>query len=497
MLETGAAGGAGAVLIISHDVVGDRMAGPGIRYFQLARVLAGEFPVVLAVPPGSTLIADPDFRVLAYASGEDPLLIAAIAAARTVLVPAVWLSSCPALLQPAVPVVVDGYDPFQAELLFLSRDGARNQQALLAQAYLAGDFFICASERQRDWWLGTLEAHGRINAHTYGDDPSLRSLVDLVPFGLPDEPPHHDRQVIKGVWPGIGPEDHIFLWGGGLWPWLDPLTAIRALAIVWRQRRDVRLVFPGTRHPNAGMAGIPTHLEAATALAAELGLLDQGVFFGDWLPYADWPSALLECDLAVTLHFEETLESRLAFRSRILDCVWAGLPVIATEGDTTSELIGSRGLGCIVKALDPEDVARCMLALLETPAAGLSARFAAARQELTWTRAAAPLTAFCRRPRRAADKSAADSELGNPYYLEKLAAREATHQSVVARLQEEAAAEIGRLTSEAALQQDRISALQARVTWFERRRVIHLMDRLHRLRARMRLTPGPIVLRKR
>jgi glycosyltransferase involved in cell wall biosynthesis len=349
MLEWGADDGDGAILIISHDVVGERMAGPGIRYYQLARVLAGEFRVILAVPRDSTLKADSDLRVLVYASGEDPLLVSAVAAARTVIVPAVWLSSCPALRHSMTPVVVDGYDPFQAELLFLSRAGARSQQAVLAQAYLSGDFFICASERQRDWWLGTLEAYGRVNAHTYGEDPSLRTLVDLVPFGLPAEPPAHQRQIIKGIWPGIGPDDRLLLWGGGLWPWLDPLTAIRALDIVWRRRQDVRLVFPGTRHPNAEMAGIPTHCEAAAALAAELGLLDRGVFFGDWLPYADWPSVLLESDLAVTLHFEETLESRLAFRSRILDCIWASLPVIATEGDSTSELVGSRGLGCIGK----------------------------------------------------------------------------------------------------------------------------------------------------
>ncbi len=478
MTETRAGGSDGPVLIISHDVVGERMAGPGIRYFQLARVLAQEFPVILAMPPGSTLRTGPGFGLLDYTSGNDPVLVTAIASARAVLVPAVWLSSCSALLRPTVPVVVDGYDPFQAELLFLSRESAGNQQALLTQAYMAGDFFICASERQRDWWLGTLEAHGRINTHTYGDDPSLRSLVDLVPFGLPEDLPRHDRQVFKGVWPGISAQDHILLWGGGLWPWLDPLTAIRAFAIVWGQRQDVRLVFPGTRHPNAGMAGIPTHREAAMALAGELGLLDRGVFFGDWLPYADWPSALLESDLAVTLHFEETLESRLAFRSRVLDCVWAGLPVIATEGDSSSEYIASRGLGRIVKPLDAEGVARDMLAILDVPATDYSARFAAARLDMTWSKAAGPLAAFCRNPRRAADKSAPGAELESPFYLAELANRRAEVTALTA--------EVARLDRETAEQQNTIDTLRLRVAAFERRRAVRLMDKLHALRARVR-----------
>ena len=37
--------------------------------------------------------------------------------------------------------------------------------------YLIGDFYICASERQRYWWLGQLEVAGRINPHTLHRDP--------------------------------------------------------------------------------------------------------------------------------------------------------------------------------------------------------------------------------------------------------------------------------------------------------------------------------------
>ncbi len=43
-----------SLLILSHDVVGSQMAGPGIRYYHLARVLARELPVTLAVPGHST-----------------------------------------------------------------------------------------------------------------------------------------------------------------------------------------------------------------------------------------------------------------------------------------------------------------------------------------------------------------------------------------------------------------------------------------------------------
>ena len=38
-----------------------------------------------------------------------------------------------------------------------------------------GDFFLCASERQRDLWLGHMSALGRVNFATYAQDNTLRS----------------------------------------------------------------------------------------------------------------------------------------------------------------------------------------------------------------------------------------------------------------------------------------------------------------------------------
>lgn len=406
------------VLIISHEIVGPRMTGPGIRYFHLARVLAREFPVALAVPSGSALGSD-NFSVLSYQSAADPALIDCIRQARAVLVPAMWVSALPALKQSSTPLVVDGYDPFLAETLSLNGD-VEAQQVALTDAYLAGDFFLCASERQRDWWLGVLEASGRVNVHTYREDPSLRHLIDLVPFGLPETPPKSTRPAVKGVWAGISTQDRVLLWGGGLWPWLDPGTAIRAVAKVCRTRQDVRLLFPGTQHPNPGMAGVATHNAAARALASELGLLDRAVFFGDWVPYADWPNVLFESDVALTLHQADDLESRLAFRSRVFDYIWAGLPTIATRGDVTSELIASYGLGVVVEPGDSDAVAAAILQLLELSRQDREGNFAKARAELTWERAARPLIEFCRHPCQAPDRLALGERVGNPYYINEL-----------------------------------------------------------------------------
>lgn len=435
------------VLIISHDVVGERMAGPGIRYYHLARVLSQEFDTVLAVPSGvSPHHSAAGFRTAQYARRDWDSIAPLVKRAETVILPSDIASDFPQLAQSDAYLVVDGYDPLLIEWLTLegqlnsepSRESWRRRMCDLNQQYLIGDFFICASERQRDWWLGLLEANGRVNPDTFGADPSLRQLIDVVPYGLLEEPPQPADPVIRGVWSGVGIQDKVILWGGGLWPWLDPLTAIRAVAKIWQQRRDVKLVFPGTRHPNPEMASTPTHCGAAHQIAHELGVLDKGVFFGDWVPYEEWPQVLLESDLALSLHYD-TLEARLAFRSRMLDYIWAGLPVVATQGDATSDLVGEYGLGIVVDFEDVDAVAEAILRLLDSPAAVLPERLSEARKALGWEQAAQPLVAFCRDPRQAPDKAAFGDDLGNPFYVDEIrhiAAERDRCQELVRRYEE-------------------------------------------------------------
>lgn len=406
------------LLIISHDRVGEHMAGPGIRYYHLARVLAQHLPTTLAAPaaPGEHKAQSQPFDWVHYDPANWSSLVTYLRTHTICLAPSAMVDQL-ALLPVQTPyIVVDGYDPLLAEWLALPKQMSVTEQLAMwheqlvvnRSRYLIGDFYLCASERQRDWWLGQLEASGRINPATFQHDPSLRKLIDVVPYGLPSTPAQPTRSVVKGVWPGIEQSDKLLLWGGGLWPWLDPVTAIRAVALVRQTRQDVKLIFPGTRHPNPEVAGMPTATAEARQVAAELGLVDQAVFFGDWVSYADWPNVLLESDLALSLHFD-TLETRLAFRSRVLDYIWVGLPIIATRGDATSELVEQHGLGAVVDYGDVEGLAVAIQMLLAEPAQARTEAFATARYALTWEKAAAPLVAYCREPWMATDRSFVES----------------------------------------------------------------------------------------
>jgi len=129
------------------------------------------------------------------------------------------------------------------------------------------------------------------------------------------------------------------------------------------------------------------------------------VFFNeDWVAYEDRQNYLLEADVGVSTHFRH-VETAFSFRTRILDYLWASLPVVATEGDSFAQLIDDQGLGITVPPEDPEALEEALFRLLddEDLAADCAKRAAAAAEDLAWTKVLAPLVEFCRAPRRAPD----------------------------------------------------------------------------------------------
>ncbi len=396
------------VLIVSHDVVDEQMAGPAIRCWEMARVLAREFSITLAVP-NPTMLQGKGFDLVTY---DEKALKRLSAKADLIVASGFLLTLYPSLRTANVPLVVDLYVPFHLENLQLKAKEAmaerlRDHEGLLGvirDQVATGDFFLCASEKQRDFWLGMLSAWNRINPYTYSDDSSLRRLIDVVPFGLPDEPPQSASPVLKGVHPGIGPEDQITLWNGGIYDWLDPLTAIKAVAEVCRTHPRVRLFFMGTRHPNP-LVNPMQMVHRAMALATELGLRDTVVFFSDWVPYAERGAYLLEADVSLSLHLDH-LETHFAFRTRLLDCIWAGLPMVVTEGDTLADTVRRHDLGCVVEVGDTTGAAQAISRLLDDPQARQSRAegFQLAAARFRWEQAIRPLTDFARAPRRAADQ---------------------------------------------------------------------------------------------
>ncbi len=397
------------ILIITADSVSQRMAGPAIRAWNMAEVLAGEHDVRLvslnqhcSPPP-----ADFDARhVPARQIGPD------LNWAQLVVLQGHVLEQIPSLKTSNHIVIADIYDPMHLEQLEQTRDLGDGQRAQVVEAVTAvlstqlrrGDFFLCASERQRHFWLGHLAAIGRLSPTVYDADPTTRSLLAVAPFGLSGKPPQRTGPGLRDTL-SFGPRDKVVLWAGGVYSWFDPLTLLHAVHALGAEHDDLRLVFLGMRHPNPdvpemGMAG------QTRRLAETLGLTGKHVFFNEtWVPYADRQNWLLDADAGVTTHFEH-VETTFAFRTRVLDYLWAGLPIVTTDGDAFAELVAAEELGVVVPAGDPAALAAALQRVLydDAFAAGCRERIAAVAQRYTWEAALAPLIEFCRHPRPAPDR---------------------------------------------------------------------------------------------
>ena len=394
-----------------EDRAGPSMAGPVIRAVELAARLARDHDVLLAcpgatnLPEGNRRHGDAKFAVAEHAAGQsllpflggaDVLVTQGFGFARTDL----------ARLPAGLRLVLDLYDPVQLELLSRLREDEsaegrlhlafvrRRLLALLARA----DHVLCASERQRALWLGWLGAAGRLTLPALRDDPEAKSLLALVPFGIPAIESPRSLLPAASTLP-VRPGESAVLWWGGLWDWMDPLTAIRAIARVRAQGLRAALVLPAANRPGSGPMVIAARAEAE---ARALGLWGSGVVqLPCWVPYAERGALLRSAAVAVSCH-RPSLEAELSFRTRLLDCVWAGLPAAATAGDHLSARAEQEGWVRTVPPGDSDALASTLIKLLK-PEEQVSCRAAAAAAApgYSWDLPAATLLALLARPRPA------------------------------------------------------------------------------------------------
>ncbi|MEO7428985.1 MAG: glycosyltransferase family 1 protein, partial [Acidimicrobiales bacterium] len=177
------------VAIVTQDVFGDRLAGPAIRALAMGRALAAEGHEVQVHSTGGAASSSDLVVAGRLASGT---ATAIGRSADVVVVQGDVLDACPGLGRGTGALVADLYDPFELEglvrgvdLPVRARYGATRRALSVLSGQLArGDLFLCASERQRLFWLGHLDAAGRINPATYDADPTLARLLAVVPFGI-------------------------------------------------------------------------------------------------------------------------------------------------------------------------------------------------------------------------------------------------------------------------------------------------------------------------
>ncbi len=334
-----------SVVVHTPDVVGRFMAGPGIRAWNMARILSSHFQ--------TTLIAD--LRDEDSLQGSSfPMLQRKSGPAATALRNASVIIGQPSRELLAVSgqarqkILFDLFDPLVLELaeLYAPRPTPRQRIHLSAEWYRLGkalrsaDGLIVATPQQVNFYRGVADGLGI----------SAPENFLLVPFGVDEL--DSARLVSESRSEGLP----IFLWGGGLWKWLDPATAIAAVQLVNAEGSRCRLLFPAGLRPGT-IAAPQQNLEES----------DSVILSPEWVAYQERGAWLRQARGALMLH-RRTLEAEFSIRTRLFDALAAAIPIIATEGGYASDLVTREALGVVVPPQDPEAVAMAMRAMIEDDA---------------------------------------------------------------------------------------------------------------------------------
>ncbi len=310
------------VVVVTPDVVGARMAGPGIRAWHLARQLAKIAP--------TTLIAKVED------AGDIPVVDRESREARQLMRDARVLIGQPARgfrkRRPGQRIVFDLFDPTVLELRELYGPSPSLRQRVhlaaewwrLSSALMSADLLIVAAPQQRRFYQ-TLKSN---------EAPWIE-----VPFGIDEAEVSSCEQ----------PQANVIVWGGGVWEWLDPQTAVEAVVSLNSDGLPCKILFLGRTRPNRDL--VDRRRSDRFDRLLELG----GPYVSasaDWVPYVERLSWLRSGKIAIMLH-RSTAEAEYAIRTRLFDAIAAGIPVIATERGFAAELVEREGLGIVVP---PEDV---------------------------------------------------------------------------------------------------------------------------------------------
>jgi glycosyltransferase involved in cell wall biosynthesis len=383
------------IALLSSEPLREKVGGIGVRYLELARRLPAHGVEVVAVSPadpGETPLPPGSVRPFAAGRLAETLADCDAAVAQGQLANDLLLE-CPEL-----PVAVDLYDPWLVENLHyapeLGLDPYRNDHATWVLQLSRGDFFLCSSEEQRLFYLGFLAALGRVNPRRLEMDPDLAGLIAPVPFGVPEELPPH-RPLLEPRAPG---ERRLLF--GALYDWYDPWTLLDALELLAPEPQAgpaAAWTLLLIRHPDP--AGTPQRLmRRVEERCRERGWWGTRVRVLDWVPAERRYDLLRDVDLLVAPH-RPSLETRLSMRTRFLDALGAGLPVVTSEGGTLSRLLREEGAGWVVPPGDARALAAALEEALAEPARHAAGAAVLARR-FAWDRALEPLVAFCRAPRR-------------------------------------------------------------------------------------------------
>jgi glycosyltransferase involved in cell wall biosynthesis len=280
--------------------------------------------------------------------------------------------------------------------------GLATQISFMREVLHKGDIFSGCGRPQCHMMVGELAMAGRLNRRTFGYEFTRAILPGSPPAVRAGSTPAGSRPPRRLLAEhGVRDEHFIVLWCGGYNTWTDVDTLFRGLEAAMRVHPQLHYVSVGANTYQA-----PDNVyDRLVAMAAASDLRDRYHMLG-WRPWSEMTTYYLESDVGINidaLHYETIFGTR----TRLVEMIAWGLPVVTSLGPELSYLLRDAGAALTFDVGDAEQLGQCLGAMagdreLTRRVAAAAYRFS--QEDLSFAVTTEPLRQWVAAPSLAPDK---------------------------------------------------------------------------------------------
>src|SRR3989338_1012627 len=368
------------ILLISDELIpikGNAATGGGIRTWGIGEGLKSRGHKVCYAIPQKNLIGMVNIpaHIRRYSFSEDTLSKIIDEVSPDVIICQHWLAAD--YLPPVeIPVVIDLAVPLILEGIF--KDWNANEISIKKiKALQKGDFFICANERQRTYYLPWLMMAGvDLKKSAIGN-------IDVVPISMPPVAPQ--RQIAKEL---------IFIYSGVFWPWQNPDVALMTVLSGINKYKKGYLKIIGGKFPLDYESRV--NYKIPLNKAANNGRIIRQ----EAIPFDNLINEYCNASCAVDV-MNKNIEREHASPVRTMVYLWCGLPVIICDYMTISPLIEEYKAGWVVSPDNKKIISKVAESIIKNPEITEERSRGAVRlikERFNWEDTIEPLDRFLRLP---------------------------------------------------------------------------------------------------
>ena len=279
--------------------------------------------------------------------------------------------------------------------------GIETQIAFMREVLRKGDIFSGCGRAQCHMMVGELAMTGRLNNRTFAYEFTRAILPGSPPCAVDGAGPgeKHARQLLAQH--GIADTDFVVLWCGGYNTWTDVETLFHGLEVAMESNPRIHYVSVGANTYNA-----PDNVyDRFVAMTAASPHSERYHMLG-WRPWSEMATYYCESNVGINidaLHYETIFGTR----TRLVEMIASGLPVVTSLGAELSYLLRDAGVALTFEVGDWQMLGQGLRRMAADSALTWAMAVAAyryAQEDLSFATTTAPLRHWVQNPAPAPDR---------------------------------------------------------------------------------------------